>query len=430
MSVSYNAKNQPSNMYFDANGNGGGWTYSVENKMVWQTLDYQTGAANLYAYDPSGKRVMSGSDSNPYTSPQPNYTYSFYAITGQRLATLNCNGSNYPAYPVCAITGQNVYFGGKLIVSGGVNVVTDRLGTVRANGQGESFAYYPFGEERTNRPDGRDKFATYFRDAVGQDYADQRYYSSGSGRFNVPDPMGMRSATLGSPGSWNRYAYVYGDPVNFNDRSGRMASSVGACGTDGGQLLCDLDSGGGAGAGPGNDPTLGGGGCILDAVTTDCAIVAGLQFSGAAAAIPPGLSSATPGIGQFLTAIQTPSCAGLFGMGNTSPLTLLSQVNVNVRFEDLGNPDLYGETWFPNLQGNPMPGQYLIIINTAKPQYLANGGTENANTLIHELLHVAVDMGYQAPQGWFQNDGAFPGAGEPGNNNMIVNACGVGTLWP
>ena len=59
---------------------------------------------------------MSGSDSTPYISPQPNYTYSFYAITGQRLATLNCNGSNYPAYPVCSITGQNVYFGRKLIV--------------------------------------------------------------------------------------------------------------------------------------------------------------------------------------------------------------------------------------------------------------------------------------------------------------------------
>ena len=163
---------------------------------------------------------MSGNDSNPYTSPQPNYTYSFYGITGQRLATLNCNGSNYPAYPVCSITGQNVYFGGKLIVSGGVNVVTDRLGTVRANGQGESFAYYPYGEERTSTVDKRDKFATYFRDSVGQDYADQRYYDGGLGRFWTVDPGGIFTADPGDPTSWNRYAYVGGDPVNYHDPTG------------------------------------------------------------------------------------------------------------------------------------------------------------------------------------------------------------------
>ena len=89
---------------------------------------------------------MSGFNPAPESGSQPNYTYTFYGITGQRLATLNCNGSNYPAYPNCTITGQNVYYGKKLIVSGGVAVVTDRLGTVRADTQSESFAYYPYGQ--------------------------------------------------------------------------------------------------------------------------------------------------------------------------------------------------------------------------------------------------------------------------------------------
>ena len=182
---------------------------------------------------------MSGNDSNPYTSPQPNYTYSFYGITGQRLATLNCNGSNYPAYPVCSITGQNVYFGGKLIVSGGVNVVTDRLGTVRANGQGESFAYYPYGEERTSTVDKRDKFGTYFRDSVGQDYADQRYYNAGMGRFWSVD-SGAVDAT--NPATWNRYGYAGGDPVNYYDPSGM--NLVAAIDPDTGQIILP---GGGSG---------------------------------------------------------------------------------------------------------------------------------------------------------------------------------------
>ena len=38
----------------------------------------------------------------------------------------------------------------------------------------------------------------------------------------TPDPGGIRTADPKNPGSWNRYAYVNGDPVNFNDPSGRM----------------------------------------------------------------------------------------------------------------------------------------------------------------------------------------------------------------
>src|SRR5688500_4367351 len=41
----------------------------------------------------------------------------------------------------------------------------------------------PYGEELTPTLQGQTKFATYFRDATGMDYADQRYYSPGTGRF-------------------------------------------------------------------------------------------------------------------------------------------------------------------------------------------------------------------------------------------------------
>jgi hypothetical protein len=72
-----------------------------------------------------------------------------------------------------------------------VTVVTDRLGSVRANSNGERMSYFPYGEERTSMKDGREKFGTYFRDPAangGLDYADQRYYARAGGRFLTPDP--------------------------------------------------------------------------------------------------------------------------------------------------------------------------------------------------------------------------------------------------
>jgi RHS repeat-associated protein len=135
-----------------------------------------------------------------------------------------------------------------MLVSNGVYVVTDRLGSVRANTQGGSFAYYPYGEERTSTVNGLDKFATYFRDAVGQDYADQRYYSGTMGRFWTVDPGGIKTANSSDPTSWNRYAYVQGDPVNHTDRHGLFMCSDCVDDSDGddgdddaGAGLCDTN---------------------------------------------------------------------------------------------------------------------------------------------------------------------------------------------
>ena len=70
------------------------------------------------------------------------------------------------------------------------------------------------------------------------DYADQRYYASAYGRFNTPDPYVAGGAAKGSvnnpsdPGSWNRYAYALGDPINRNDRHGTDSCVVVSQGWD------------------------------------------------------------------------------------------------------------------------------------------------------------------------------------------------------
>lgn len=76
-----------------------------------------------------------------------------------------------------------------------------------------SHDYFPYGTEIGSGTAGnRNKFGTYHRDqTTGLDYADQRYFSAGRGRFLTPDPAGDGQ---------NWYAYVGGDPVNLADPSG------------------------------------------------------------------------------------------------------------------------------------------------------------------------------------------------------------------
>jgi RHS repeat-associated protein len=65
------------------------------------------------------------------------------------------------------------------------------------------------------------KFATYMRDGVsGLDYAVNRYHMPGQGKFATADPYQASGGTA-DPGSWNRYSYVEGDPVNLFDPQGQ-----------------------------------------------------------------------------------------------------------------------------------------------------------------------------------------------------------------
>ena len=112
-----------------------------------------------------------------------------------------------------------------------------------------SLSYYPWGEERgAGTADGRTKFAGYYRDMPGQDYAMARYYSGQAGSFWSPDPGGVKTADSTDPTSFNRYAYIGGDPINASDPSGMEVDLT--CGP-GWQTDASLD-------GPCCDPTANG----------------------------------------------------------------------------------------------------------------------------------------------------------------------------
>jgi RHS repeat-associated protein len=67
--------------------------------------------------------------------------------------------------------------------------------------------------------------ATYYRDASGLDYAQNRYYANTLGRFTSPDPYMALDDSANDPSdprSWNQYVYVKGDPVTYYDPEGLL----------------------------------------------------------------------------------------------------------------------------------------------------------------------------------------------------------------
>ena len=126
----------------------------------------------------------------------------------------------------------------------------DHLGSVRmvTNKDGRSLSendYYAFGTTLTKTyqepinwgdpfTDGM-RFAGHWRDFLGYpqaetneyiDYMHARNYDPNLGRFLSVDPT-WASADPGTPQSWNRYSYVWNNPINANDPTGKILELVG-----------------------------------------------------------------------------------------------------------------------------------------------------------------------------------------------------------
>jgi RHS repeat-associated protein len=171
-----------------------------------------------FGYDPWGHRIFSqiGTASGELW---------FYGGDGRKLDTYQwAIDSNNVLY--ATEHGITRYMAGRLMEDNGVFMATDRLGSTRAISTSNALiSYFPWGEERpqsngTTTPDGKVKFGGYYRDHPGQNYAGARYYNEGGGYFTSPDPAGLAAAEPSTPESWNRGAYVQGDPINYSDPSG------------------------------------------------------------------------------------------------------------------------------------------------------------------------------------------------------------------
>jgi RHS repeat-associated protein len=190
--------------------------YDDENRLTQVTLTGDN--VKSYGYDSRNQRILRSTSTSFYCSLTVNLD--LYGVDGKKLEEVSVATANYSG--TCGVESTsvlqtNVWFGGRLLVP------HDRLSS---NGK-----YFPYGEDRTNPnpanpSNGVEKFATYTRDSsTGLDYADQRYYTSGLGRFLTADRR-TDSATPTTPQSWNRYSYGEGDPTNANDPTGSVSCLI------------------------------------------------------------------------------------------------------------------------------------------------------------------------------------------------------------
>jgi RHS repeat-associated protein len=204
--------------------------YDGENRQK-SAVSQSNGSAS-YEYDGEGRRVRkltcSGGAACTPSSPDLVTTVYVYDAFGHLAAEYS---------PVQVATGTEFLTADHL---GSTRLVTDESGAVKRR-----YDYLPFGEgldENYNGrsamysigafpkpPDGQSvKFTSKERDPeTGLDYFGFRQMSAAQGRFTSVDPS-FESEILEYPQTWNRYAYVYNNPLRFRDPDGACPNCVAA----------------------------------------------------------------------------------------------------------------------------------------------------------------------------------------------------------
>jgi RHS repeat-associated protein len=396
---------------YDANGNmltgyGLTMTYDGRNRVASATPTYS--GTEYYGYAPDNKRIYRW---NPTTGTEE---WTFYGAKGERIGSfgLNTSATYYSGTYYFYATETNVWFAGQLISNANGFVLRDRLGSDRETGA----EYYPYGEEITSTANGMEKYGTYFRDSfTALDYADQRYYASSYGRFNTPDPMAA-SAKSNNPGSWNRYAYTLGDPVNNNDPRGMNLA-------DPNDPSCVNDPDGCEDDGWGDAPIVSPVDledqiapeyiCNVNPLWNmehpsvcgwvDAQVVSQIAANGGSTGGPVSLYSV---LGNLWTAYETalsalnnPKCAGLFGThGGVSPSTLLTDLYYgaggygSIKVGPIPPPKNPNQTINATTGIIPTSQTVIIMINSSAGDFVNGTTQQQAITLLHELGHAEWDI--------------------------------------
>jgi RHS repeat-associated protein len=211
----YSTANRISGSSYDASGNqlavnGDTATYDAENRLSTVTEPPSMGGGTeTLVYDGSGRRVQ-----KILPSGTTNYVYDAF---GRLAAEYSTNPSQSPC-TTCYLSYDHL---------GSVRMVTDASAHVIARHD-----FLPFGEELASSGAGRNgqwgagndnvaqKFTGQIRDEeTDLDYFNARYFGAALGRFTSPDPVSA-GANLANPQSWNKYAYVTGNPLAKVDPSG------------------------------------------------------------------------------------------------------------------------------------------------------------------------------------------------------------------
>ena len=225
--------------YHDIN-DGGSMAYDANNKM---TSFSKTGVSVATRYDAAGRRIR-----KIYNSETTVWVYDSFG----RLAAEYRNGSG-AGFSASSPEREYVYFAGKLkaVVEGSEIYyrTTDHLGSTRlvtdsAGDVKQRRDFFPFGENipadsshggRNGVTDGG--VATYNAslgvsqqftgqqrdDESGLDYFWERCFCPELGRFTTVD---QGPGLTANPQAWNRYTYVWNNPLTLVDPTGNLPASM------------------------------------------------------------------------------------------------------------------------------------------------------------------------------------------------------------
>ncbi len=209
---------------------------SAGNLTCWQ--------GNAYSYDPLGtvtRTVLSGIEYDHGYAPSGGRLLTYQpGVGGYRWTLRDLDGKVLRDFKLVnntwTVERDYLYRDGVLLAAKQPNgevyhLHPDHLGSPRLvtgnSGVKRAFhAYHPYGAEATaiNQDSEPMKFTGHERDlgiatsaADDVDYMFARYYLPRIGRFTRPDPV---EGNPWFPQTWNRYAYVAGNPLNFIDPYG------------------------------------------------------------------------------------------------------------------------------------------------------------------------------------------------------------------
>lgn len=241
------------NMYRKAANNSGSLSYTpiedsdiskATNRLTTNTTYDDAGnvvqdakfRSKNFSYDANGRMFKTSNTDNT------NQANSVYDASGMRVAEKVNETWRYLVYDIGGklveeYGGSTATFGVKYVFSdwqGSARASTDNSGNVISRSD-----YSAYGEEiatgtgqRTSQQgfgvvsNVRHKYGSTERDeATGLDNAWFRKHENKAGRWTSPDPYNG-SAAIGSPQSWNRYAYVENEPTNYVDPSGLQMRSI------------------------------------------------------------------------------------------------------------------------------------------------------------------------------------------------------------
>ncbi|HEX2836057.1 MAG TPA: RHS repeat-associated core domain-containing protein [Thermoanaerobaculia bacterium] len=234
-----NGTNQIVDATYDSAGNviafdGHAFSYDVLNM---QTSDIGAGVERDYVYTPTEERIA------VYTPGTGAWRWTLRDASNRLLREFTSedgstgHGTDSWRWSKDYIWRDNLLLATRQIEPGSTSVSTyyyhlDHLGSPRvitnqSNAVVGGHSYHAFGPETSdglNEPSLTSlQYTAHERDGEF-DSMHARYYSAKLGRFLSPDPV---LGNLLQPGSWNRYAYVLNDPVNFVDPAGLRPMNYG-----------------------------------------------------------------------------------------------------------------------------------------------------------------------------------------------------------